>query len=139
MTELTIKELCQKYGISQADLSHRFGIPYRTVQDWHSGRRKTPEYVVRMISSLLDKDERHGCWMYGETNNPFVVEVYCPWCGKPALYPDEEDDNTRPLETDFCPHCGTVMDAANADPSWPFYSMSLKQKLKNKKLKNNKE
>lgn len=73
---------------------------------------------------------KHGCWMYGETENPFVVEIYCPWCGKPALYHEEDE---RPVESEFCPHCGTVMDAANADPSWPFYEMSLKQKLKKEK------
>lgn len=75
------------------------------------------------------EDIKHGCWMYGETDNPFVVEIYCPWCGKPALYPsEEEDDGCRPLETEYCPHCGVVMDAESADPSWPFYEISLKQK-----------
>ena len=65
------------------------------------------------------------CWMYGETDNVFTCEIYCPMCGKPALYPEEED---RPLETDFCPHCGVQMDeSVPCDPNWPFYEMSLKK------------
>lgn len=66
---------------------------------------------------------RHGQWMYGETNNPFITEIYCPWCGKPTLYPEDED---RPLETEYCPHCGAKMDAERVDPAWPFYEASLK-------------
>lgn len=81
-------------------------------------------YVENFPSAEVVK---HGCWMYGETGNPFVVEVYCPWCGKSALYHEEDE---RPVESEFCPHCGTVMDASCADPSWPFYEASLKQKTR---------
>lgn len=56
MSVLTIKEVCGQYQISQSALARRFGIPLRTVQDWHSDRRKPPEYVVRMLVELLDKE-----------------------------------------------------------------------------------
>ena len=52
----TIKILCEAYGMGQTDLSRRFGIPLRTVQDWYSGRSNPPRYVVNMISDLLDYD-----------------------------------------------------------------------------------
>ena len=50
---MTIRELCEKYNISQSGLARRFGIPLRTVQGWYLGERKPPEYVVRMIYELL--------------------------------------------------------------------------------------
>ena len=53
---MTIKDICIKYGISQTFLSQRFGIPLRTVQDWHGERRTPPEYVIRMIVELLERD-----------------------------------------------------------------------------------
>lgn len=53
---MTIKEICEKYGLSQTALAKRFGIPIRTVQDWYSGRRNPPDYVVRMMDELLKKD-----------------------------------------------------------------------------------
>lgn len=56
MAVLTIKEVCEQYQIGQTALARHFGIPLRTVQDWHSGRSKPPEYVVRMIIELLDKE-----------------------------------------------------------------------------------
>lgn len=49
----TIKWLCEFYGISQTELSKRFGIPLRTVQDWHAERRTPPSYVVNMLLELL--------------------------------------------------------------------------------------
>lgn len=49
----TIKELCETHGLSQTELSRRYGIPLRTVQDWHAGRRTPPDYVVNMLSELL--------------------------------------------------------------------------------------
>lgn len=56
MTEnaATIKHICEAYGISQTELSRRFDIPLRTVQDWHAARRTPPPYVVNMIVKLLD-------------------------------------------------------------------------------------
>lgn len=52
--ETAIKHICESYGIRQTELSRRFEIPLRTVQDWHSGRRTPPPYVVNMIVKLLD-------------------------------------------------------------------------------------
>lgn len=49
----TIKELCDKYGLGQTALAERFGVPLRTVQDWHAGRRTPPDYVVAMMDELL--------------------------------------------------------------------------------------
>ena len=54
-TTKTIKEICAEYGLSQIELSRRFDIPYRTVQDWCRGLRVPPEYVVRMIEELLKR------------------------------------------------------------------------------------
>ena len=53
----TVKELCEKYHFTQAGLYRRFGIPRRTMQDWHAGRRKPPEYVIRMMQELLEQEQ----------------------------------------------------------------------------------
>lgn len=54
MSEKTvIAEICETYGLKQAELARHFGIPLRTVQDWHAGRRTPPDYVVNMMVKLL--------------------------------------------------------------------------------------
>jgi putative transcriptional regulator len=52
-----VAELCKRYGLSQTELARRFEIPLRTVQDWHAGRRKAPDYVVKMIDRLLSLEK----------------------------------------------------------------------------------
>ena len=52
-----IAALCERYGLSQTALAKHFGIPLRTVQDWHAGRRKAPDYVVNMMTRLLDLEK----------------------------------------------------------------------------------
>jgi DNA-binding transcriptional regulator YiaG len=53
---MTIKEIRQASGLSQAKFAEKHGIPVRTIEDWEAGRRKPPEYVVR----LLEKVEKAG-------------------------------------------------------------------------------
>ena len=56
MTE--IAKICEAYDLKQTELAKRFGIPLRTVQDWHAGRRVPPDYVVRMMIELLEHDRQ---------------------------------------------------------------------------------
>lgn len=50
---MAIKEICEKYGLTQTALAKHFNIPLRTVQEWHAGRRTPPDYVVSMMEELL--------------------------------------------------------------------------------------
>lgn len=51
-----IARICEEYGLKQTELAKRFGIPLRTVQDWHAGRRVPPGYFKNMIVEILDWD-----------------------------------------------------------------------------------
>lgn len=52
-----VAALCKRYGLTQTELARRFEIPLRTVQDWHAGRRKAPDYVLSMMARLLDLEK----------------------------------------------------------------------------------
>lgn len=52
---MTIKEICQKYGLGQSALARRFGIPLRTLQHWYLGERQPPDYVVAMMEQILSE------------------------------------------------------------------------------------
>lgn len=56
MEETVIKQICDTYSITQTGLSGRFNIPLRTVQDWYAGKRTPPDYVVSMMTALLEID-----------------------------------------------------------------------------------
>lgn len=56
---MTIHELCAKYGLTQTGLARKFEIPLRTVQDWHAGKRIPPEYVVNMMTCILENESEN--------------------------------------------------------------------------------
>jgi DNA-binding transcriptional regulator YiaG len=57
---MTVNEICEKYGYTQTQLSRRFGIPWRTVQNWYSGVRQPPDYVLNMIVEILEHKKNGG-------------------------------------------------------------------------------
>jgi len=42
-------QLKENSGMSWKKLSDYYGIPYRTVQDWYMGKRRMPEYLLRLM------------------------------------------------------------------------------------------
>ena len=58
----TIKALKASMGMTKKQLSAYFGIPLQTVKDWECGKRKPPEYTLRLLlykakmEKMLSKD-----------------------------------------------------------------------------------
>ena len=53
-----LRELRRKTGLSQAKFAKKFGICLGTYEQWEIGLRKPPEYVVGMISLILEYEEK---------------------------------------------------------------------------------
>lgn len=51
---MTVRDLCNNIGIGQSELSRKFCIPLRTVQNWCGGQNPCPPYVVLMMARLLE-------------------------------------------------------------------------------------
>lgn len=43
-------------GISRAEFSRRYGIPVRTLEDWDYGKRKPPEWLLRILERVVRED-----------------------------------------------------------------------------------
>lgn len=50
-----ISELIESAGMPMTEISKRYGIPYRTLQNWKNGVRIPPPYVTKMLSEILKK------------------------------------------------------------------------------------
>ena len=46
---IIVKELRLEMNMNRTEFCEYFGIPYRTVQDWEAGKRKLPDYVIRLM------------------------------------------------------------------------------------------
>lgn len=53
-----IKSIMSEHELSIKALSDKFGIPYRTVQNWHSGTSKCPDYTANMIRAILEYEKK---------------------------------------------------------------------------------
>ena len=50
---MTIKEARKKAGLTQRAMTDLLLIPYRTVQDWKSGKHNPPAYVEKLVIEKL--------------------------------------------------------------------------------------
>lgn len=49
----SVRQIAADAGMSCRDLAKRFGIPYRTMEDWCAERRKCPTYTRLMMQECL--------------------------------------------------------------------------------------
>lgn len=52
----TIKEIRAETGLSQAAFAKRFGMAKRTIEDWDTGKRRAPVWVLAMLDYLASTD-----------------------------------------------------------------------------------
>lgn len=53
---MTIYEMRTAFGDTQNEFAKRYNIPFRTIQNWETGVRKPPEYVVALLESRIQSD-----------------------------------------------------------------------------------
>lgn len=46
----TMKRLREEAGLNRREFSDYMGIPLRTLEEWEAGRRRMPNYVLRLIT-----------------------------------------------------------------------------------------
>ena len=66
---LNIKEISEAYQITYHELSTKFNIPPRTMQNWVYGTNTPPAYIPRMIEHILRLENEL------EANNHFIARV----------------------------------------------------------------
>jgi DNA-binding transcriptional regulator YiaG len=45
-------------GMTQKAFAEYFGIPVRTLQDWIAGKRKMPDYLLRLMIYKLEVEKK---------------------------------------------------------------------------------
>jgi len=63
----TSKEIRDLLGISRAEFSRKYGIPIRTLENWDSGTRKAPEWILVLLERIAKEDKIMD-------NKPFTKE-----------------------------------------------------------------
>lgn len=50
---MTINEIRKAAGLTQSSMSKLLNIPLRTIENWDTGKRTPPDYVVELIAYRL--------------------------------------------------------------------------------------
>ena len=53
---MDIREMRSRLGDTQAEFAQRYQIPFRTVQNWESGVRVPPEYMMHLLENRVKMD-----------------------------------------------------------------------------------
>ena len=53
---MNVREMRTRLGDTQSGFAARYGIPFRTVQNWESGVRRPPEYIISLLESRIRED-----------------------------------------------------------------------------------
>ncbi len=56
MNKLSVKKMRKLLGMSQDGFSRKYGIPKRTIENWESGDRQPPEYVLDLLRRAVMED-----------------------------------------------------------------------------------
>lgn len=49
-----LRKIREKAGLNRSEFSDATSIPLRTLEDWESGKRKPPFYVIRLLEFFVD-------------------------------------------------------------------------------------
>jgi len=53
---MNIREMRARLGATQSEFAARYNIPFRTVQNWETGVRKPPEYIIDLLEQRIKDD-----------------------------------------------------------------------------------
>lgn len=53
---MNIREMRSRMGDTQSEFAARYNIPFRTIQNWETGMRKPPEYIIDLLESRIKSD-----------------------------------------------------------------------------------
>ena len=52
-----LKNSRERIGLNRKEFSEYMGIPVRSLEEWEAGRRKMPEYLLRLITYYVRTQE----------------------------------------------------------------------------------
>ena len=53
---MNIREMRQELGYTQSEFAARYHIPFRSVQNWETGKRSAPDYLTELLEARVKAD-----------------------------------------------------------------------------------
>lgn len=72
---MDIRGMRSQLGDTQSEFAARYNIPFRTIQNWETGVRKPPEYIIDLLESRVKKDLVNRKTTTLPTYNPQKIDL----------------------------------------------------------------
>ena len=93
-----IKEARIQHGLTIKQVSDLTGVPYRSLQNWEAGVRKCPDYVTKMIVTIIN-----------QTNGQCRFCDDCDVISEMVCYIPKDNGNAIDISVNYCPNCGAKL------------------------------
>ena len=74
-----IRESRVSMGMNRKEFCEYFDIPYRTMSDWEAGKRKMPEYLLKLMEYKTEIEKLVSVSLYIEPDHISRTCVGNPW------------------------------------------------------------
>lgn len=71
-----LKDIIITYGLNLKQLSVKFKIPYRSIQNWIGGKSNPPAYVINMMGWILALEDRNRAAVDELTEQGKLIDYY---------------------------------------------------------------
>ena len=109
-----IKKIRSISGLSQKAFALKYGIPARTIENWESGEREMPDYVLDLLEKAVweDKDQTYLTWAVFEQSE---TDEWITPCESKAKAIEEGEDLFNRLTSQEKKHRKVFVGLANLD------------------------
>lgn len=76
MEENRFAKVLEGSEMSLKQFAEYFGIPYRTAQNWKTGQRNCPDYILNLIEYKIEKENLRGQKEMGNESQE-TIKIYC--------------------------------------------------------------
>lgn len=96
------KQLLADHHLTIREFSKRFSIPVRTAENWSTGARSMPDYLLPLLRFGLENDyppkQAYFCEECGArfSAHPSLADL-CPRCGCACVYPDTDEGRRQSI------------------------------------------
>lgn len=109
-----VKKIRAISGLSQKAFGKKYGIPARTIENWESGEREMPDYVLDLLEKVVweDRDQTYLTWAVFEQSE---TDEWITPCESKAKAIEEGEDLFNRLTSQEKKHRKVFVGLANLD------------------------
>lgn len=90
-----VKEIRKYTGLSQANFAKKYGIPKRSIENWETGSRNCPDYVITLLDRVVKEDFKKFLVEFAFSENFSSVDQWDSMDGMEAITAENAEEAAK--------------------------------------------